>query len=55
VIYLSPLKDALNPGGSKGRYKTTGLAVTSVPVPATAWLLVSGLIGLVGVARRKHA
>jgi hypothetical protein len=54
VIYLSELMDALNPGGTKGKYKTTGLAVTSVPVPVTAWLFGSGLIGLVGVARRKH-
>jgi len=54
VIYLSELEDALDLGGPKGKYKTTGLAVTSVPVPATAWLFGSGLIGLVGVARRKH-
>jgi hypothetical protein len=55
VIYLSELEDALDLGGTKGKYKTTGLAVTSVPVPATAWLFGSGLIGLTGVARRKHA
>jgi hypothetical protein len=55
VIYLSQLEDALDLGGTKGKYKTTGLAVTSVPVPATAWLFGSGLIGLTGVARRKHA
>ncbi len=55
VIYLSQLKDSLDLGGSKGKYKTTGLAVTSVPVPAAAWLFGSGLIGLLGVARRKHA
>lgn len=30
-------------------------SVTSVPVPAAAWLLGSGLLGLVGVARRKAA
>lgn len=29
--------------------------VSAVPVPAAAWLLGSGLIGLVGVARRKAA
>ena len=55
VIYLSQLNDSLDLGGSKGKFKTTGLAVTSVPVPVAAWLFGSGLIGLVGVARRKHA
>jgi len=29
--------------------------VPSVPVPTTAWLLGSGLLGLIGVARRKAA
>jgi hypothetical protein len=29
-------------------------AVSAVPVPAAAWLFGSGLIGLVGVARRKN-
>lgn len=27
--------------------------VSAVPIPAAAWLLGSGLLGLVGVARRK--
>jgi len=27
--------------------------VTAVPVPAAAWLFASGLLGLVGIARRK--
>jgi hypothetical protein len=28
-------------------------SVSTVPVPAAAWLFGSGLLGLVGVARRK--
>ena len=51
VIYLS-LDDALYPGEEKGKFQTTGLAVTSVPVPAAAWLFGSGLVGLMGMARR---
>jgi len=31
----------------------TGYAVSSVPVPAAIWLFGSGLIGLIGIARRK--
>ena len=53
VIYFS-LQDALVPGGMKGKFETTGLAVTSVPVPAAVWLFGSGLVGLIGVSRRKH-
>lgn len=34
---------------------TFGTIPTSVPVPAAAWLLGSGLLGLIGVARRKVA
>ena len=52
VIYLS-LNDALN-FAEKGKSETTGLAVTSVPAPATAWLFGSGLIGLAGMARRRR-
>ena len=53
VIYLSQLMDPLDPGGKKGKYQTTGLAVTSVPVPAAVWLFGSGLVGLAGVVRRR--
>jgi hypothetical protein len=31
----------------------SGQFLTSVPVPAAAWLFGSGLLGLIGVARRK--
>lgn len=31
------------------------ISVTAVPIPAAAWLLGSGLLGLIGVARRKAA
>lgn len=33
----------------------SGINVSSVPVPAAAWLLGSGLLGLVGVARKSKA
>ena len=31
-----------------------GVQVSTVPIPAAAWLFGSGLIGLVGLARRKN-
>lgn len=33
----------------------TGMDVSAVPVPAAVWLFGSGLLGLVGIARRKSA
>lgn len=33
----------------------TSVSITPVPVPAAVWLFGSGLLGLVGVARRKRA
>ena len=34
---------------------TSAQAITSVPLPTAVWLLGSGLIGLAGVARRRHS
>ncbi len=50
VIYLT-LQDAITPGTKK--LKTTALALTSVPIPTSIWLFGSGLLGLIGIARRK--
>ncbi len=41
-------------GGVKYRLNLKG-TVSEIPVPAAIWLLGSGLLGLVGVARRKMA
>lgn len=41
--------------GQTGYWHLTGSVVTAVPVPAAVWLFGSGLLGLVGVARRKKA
>jgi hypothetical protein len=34
---------------------TAGIAFASVPLPAAAWLFGSGLLGMIGIARRKKA
>ncbi len=45
-------------GGKHGKktrmFRSSGLAVTSIPIPAAVWLFGSGLLGLVGIARRKR-
>ena len=53
-----PLNDPSGFGGVNYRLHLVGTvqaAPAVVPVPATVWLLGSGLIGLVGVARRKRS
>lgn len=38
-----------------GLIDSYGDAVSTVPIPAAAWLFGSGLLGLIGIARRKKA
>ena len=40
---------------NNGHYLVTSEQVGVVPVPATVWLFGSGLLGLIGVAKRKKA
>lgn len=49
-VYLA-LNDAINTGGKN--INTTGVAVTTIPLPAAVWLFGSGLIGMAVMARRK--
>lgn len=41
--------------GFNANFNLQGITPSPVPVPAAVWLLGSGLMGLVGVARRKKA
>ena len=40
--------------GSGTAFRVSSLGVTEVPVPAAAWLMGSGLLGVAGVARRRR-
>jgi hypothetical protein len=57
--YLSLSDGGFNPfdydGKGKYSYTSSGLAVTTIPLPAAVWLFVSGLLGMIGIARRKKA
>ena len=52
AILFSGGIDLVSSGG-KGSAYTGTLTISSVPLPASAWLFASGLIGLVGMQRRK--
>lgn len=56
LSYLAtvPLNDPSGLGGINYRLNLTG-TVSAIPVPAAVWLFGSGLLGLVGIARRKKA
>ena len=47
------LRTAFNYNGANEVTAAATTSVTVVPVPAAAWLFGSGLIGLIGLARRK--
>ena len=48
-----PFGDAT--GGGAGYNANFNFTAPAVPVPAAVWLFGSGLLGLVGVARRRKA
>jgi hypothetical protein len=60
----STSNDVIGAGGGSRTHDTTGTDLqvyavwsqtTAVPIPAAVWLFGSGLVGIVGVARRKAA
>jgi len=44
-----------HPGGSPTEVSSFDAEISAVPVPAAVWLFGSGLLGLIGMARRKKA
>jgi hypothetical protein len=52
VVYFS-LDNVFS--GTDGDFSSSGMAYTSVPLPAAVWLFGSGLLGLAGIARRRKA
>ncbi len=51
---VSAFSDGVELNSSRSAY-TSSTVVSAVPVPAAVWLFGSGLLGLIGVARRKRA
>ena len=52
-LCLSGLECGIVNNDGAGDYTYEMVVVSSVPVPAAVWLFGSGLVGLIGVARRK--
>ena len=55
VIQFELIAGGINSMSITGLINSNGTAESVVPVPAAVWLFGSGLLGLVGVARRKQA
>jgi hypothetical protein len=51
----SDIVNTLTPVIEDGFFTGYSMQTTAVPIPAAAWLFGSGLLGLVGIARRKKA
>lgn len=45
--------DLMNDGSTSAQVLANGVDVTPTPIPAAFWLLGSGLVGLVGIRRKK--
>lgn len=57
-LYLdldNPIDFSLSAQASPGKVTASGVGLSTVPLPAAAWLLGSGLLGLLGVSRRRKA
>ena len=55
VTYISTINNPASPfNGFQANWRLEGV-MSTVPVPAAVWLFGSGLLGLVGVARRRAA
>jgi len=55
LLDLSRSSYEIEGGGSNGGFTGGSVSPTAVPVPAAAWLFGSGLLGMIGMARRKKA
>ena len=55
VIRLSAIKGLGGNPLSQGQFDNVRLDFSPVPIPAAVWLFGSGLLGLIGVARRKKS
>jgi len=51
-IYLN-LLEAIGPVSGFDKVSTAGRAITTIPVPAAAWLFGTGLLGLIAMSRRR--